>query len=45
MTRSTVQARSGGNQQAGVLGGKIEFTTRDEKFKVDVRLPWRRNWS
>ena len=22
----------------GVLGGKIEFTTRDEKFKVDVAL-------
>ena len=23
-------------KKQGVLGGKIEFTTRDEKFKVDV---------
>ena len=24
--------------QEGVLGGKIEFTTRDTKFKVDIAL-------
>lgn len=26
------------NAKGGILGGKIEFTTRDDKFKVDIAL-------
>jgi branched-chain amino acid transport system substrate-binding protein len=32
------------NAKGGVLKRKIEFTTRDDKFKVIFVLAWPKNW-
>ena len=38
-------AADGINAKGGVLGRKIDWMTRDEKFKPDLALPWPRSWS
>jgi len=38
-------ARDKINAKGGVLGKKIEYMARDEKFKPDVGLAMARSWS
>ena len=33
------------NAKGGVNGTKIEFVTRDNRFKTQCPSPWQKNWS